>query len=139
MSLVLDILDWDPRPDSPNRTRGQHWARRASRSKLARTHVWVALNTPRRALPALPFTERVRLTATVFMRPRQRALDPDNATASLKPLIDALVKEGVLANDTPKHIAIAPVTFTRSKNPSLYGVRLELAPITTTAAASQSA
>jgi hypothetical protein len=47
---------------------------------------------------------RARLEVKVY---RWSLQDPDNAQASLKQLIDALVKEGWLADDSPRHLGLA--------------------------------
>lgn len=60
------------------------------------------------AIPIGPFTGgeagRVRLNISVYRWNRQ---DPDNAVASVKPLIDALVERGWLSDDSPRWLELA--------------------------------
>lgn len=108
--LRLFLEGWDIRPDSPNRTRGAHWSRRQTRARLAKEYMLAALC--RRSFAPWPqFLPRAEVRATVYLPPRSRPLDPDNATAALKPLIDALVHHGVLRGDTSKHVSLSPVAF----------------------------
>lgn len=103
---------WDLAPDASNRTRGAHWSKRARRAKLAKAHALVAIaSIPLRVRASWPMTGRAEIRATAFLGPRRRELDPDNAVAALKPLVDALVFHGVLRNDTRKDVRIPPVRF----------------------------
>lgn len=111
-SLRLFFRFWDLAPDASNRTRGMHWAKRARRAKLAKAHALVAIaSIPLRVRASWPMQGRSEIRATAFLGPRRRELDPDNAVAALKPLVDALVFHGVLRNDTRKDVRIPPVRF----------------------------
>lgn len=111
--LRLFLEGWELGPDAPNKTRGQHWAKRARRAKSAKVHVLAALASPANRAARARWTGRspVEIRATAYLTPRARSLDPDNATAALKPLIDALVHHGVLRGDTSKHVSLSPVAF----------------------------
>lgn len=62
--------------------------------------------------PAAPLQRsRVRI-----MRYGSRMLDPDNATASMKPLIDGLKANGMIADDSAKHIELHVEQGTRPKD-----------------------
>ena len=71
-------------PPSPNVIGGWHWRQKYRASKLAADYVQ-AYGTP---LPA--FVGPVLLKIVREWGYNQRALDPDNLVASVKPLIDAL-------------------------------------------------
>ena len=101
-TLHLWLRDWDIRLDSPNRTRGKHWASRSRRAKAAKVHVMAALAFAR--WDREPVRSPVAVIVTRYLGPRERALDPDNAVSACKPLLDALVHHGVIAGDTPAHI-----------------------------------
>ena len=89
----------------PNVARRQHWAaRRRTEGVLAEDLAWQVrivrpVHTPR----------RISIRATLTHRSARYALDPDNAVAGLKPLIDQLVRGGLVADDGPAHVAILPV------------------------------
>lgn len=125
----LYLEGWDLRRDAANLTRGKHWSTRSKRAKLARDYVFAAIRSRYADLhPTLPFSCRVSVQFTRYMGPRQRALDPDNATASVKPLLDALVRNGVLRGDTSKHVELPPVRFVGHREPGARreGVRIEI-------------
>lgn len=117
LCLRLFLENWQLGPDAPNKTRGQHWAKRARRAKLAKAHVLAALASPalRTARSRWPGRSPVEIRTTAYLTPRARPLDPDNATAALKPLIDALVFHGVMRDDTEEHVRIAPVAFVSAR------------------------
>lgn len=48
-----------------------------------------------------PATGRRRLTLTRIYARGQRALDRDNLAGGMKPLVDAIAREGLLRDDTP--------------------------------------
>lgn len=81
-------------PDSPNRLLGAHWTKRAGYAKkwerIVWKHVW-------QQLPQKPLN-RAKVTLTRFST---KKMDADNARSSFKPVMDALVKLGVLADDSP--------------------------------------
>jgi hypothetical protein len=80
-------------PRSANRQLRAHWGARVRDLESWRQHVRAALGRRPR-----PPAERVRLEITVH---RLKLQDPDNAHASVKPLLDALVREGWLRDDAP--------------------------------------
>lgn len=69
--------------DTPNRTRGQHWAVTAAYKKRIAQEVWIALGG---RLPAAPLA---RSRVTVWRHSTQEP-DFDNMVASLKPIADVL-------------------------------------------------
>lgn len=77
-------------PLTRNQADGAKWYGRHRQAKLWRTEVHVAMG--RRAQPP----EKARVTITVY---RARRQDPDNAVASVKPVLDAMVKTGWLKDD----------------------------------------
>jgi Holliday junction resolvase RusA-like endonuclease len=80
-------------PKSPNVFYSTHWRTRHTHTKkwerLVWAHVW-----PRK--PERPL-ERAKVTLT---RHSVRKMDADNCRLSFKPIMDALVKYGVLLDDT---------------------------------------
>jgi Holliday junction resolvase RusA-like endonuclease len=91
-------------PPSPNQTRREHWARRAAEAKRWKRDTYLAAVSARNALLTrypgviLPLTEaRVRCVIVTKSAVRR---DPDNAIASMKPLIDGVVQAGILADDS---------------------------------------
>jgi hypothetical protein len=75
-----------------------HWA--ARRREGAAWSAYLAAH----AGPA-PSGRPLRARLSVVVR-RRRLQDPDNAVASLKPLLDALVRRGWLADDSGVHLEL---------------------------------
>jgi len=84
-------------PSALNQRNKWHWAKRARETKDWRLLV--------RAACGLPGTGEVqgkhRVTITMY---RKRLQDPDNATASVKPVLDALVAWGWLVDDSNEYV-----------------------------------
>jgi len=78
-------------PLSNNRTIRMHWAQRRKDGQA-----WQMVVDAVCGRPHFPTVSAVTLEITVF---RNRLQDPDNAIASLKPLIDALNRADWLADD----------------------------------------
>jgi hypothetical protein len=95
--------------DTPNRTRGQHWAVTSAYKRRVAQEVWIALGC---RLPATPI-ERCRVTV---YRHSTRQPDDDNLAASMKPLLDALQPAtakrryglGLIADDAPGVCLMVP-------------------------------
>ena len=85
-------------PKSANKMLRAHWAQRRQDQESWREHVRKSCGRRRRR-----FEGKVRLSIMVYRRTRQ---DPDNAYASVKNLLDALVKEGWLEDDSPKLLSL---------------------------------
>lgn len=81
-------------PKTPNQLLGAHWMLRARHSKRWYRIVW---NYCFHLKPPQPLA-KARL---VFIRGSSRPLDPDNLPGSFKAVQDALVKCGIISNDTP--------------------------------------
>lgn len=84
-------------PKSPNELRGS-WRIAWRQSKDWRTYVSVICGRPK-----VPCKAKRRLE---IITSRKRRLDPDNAVASLKPVIDALKRAGWIRNDSPKWLEL---------------------------------
>lgn len=87
---------------SANQLWGHHWSRKARERKK---WGWMVRGERLRLqkLGALP--ERVSLPAVITIdRYGARMLDQDNAVSGMKWLIDALVAEGFLVDDSPSHL-----------------------------------
>lgn len=114
-------------PPSPNQTRREHWAKRAAEAKRWKRDTYMAAVGVRNAYLArypglfLPLTEaRVRC---VIVTPSSVRRDPDNAMASMKPLIDGVVQAGILADDSFAVISDLSVAVERGRDPH---VRIEV-------------
>lgn len=81
-----------------------HWSKRAADVEATHVHVRAAL----RRVTADPPPTPVHLTVTMWAADR-RLRDVDNALASAKPAIDALVECGVIPDDNFKHVPVETV------------------------------
>lgn len=73
----------------------------------------------------IPPLEAVSVLLTAVYRVRRRR-DPDNVMATLKILMDALVKSGVLPDDSMGHVTIEPVQMEIDRH--FPHVRVQLTP-----------
>ncbi|HWE64785.1 MAG TPA: hypothetical protein VHB98_23985 [Chloroflexota bacterium] len=87
-------------PPSPNRP-GHPLTRWRRTAPLRDAVAWLA----RAQRPAVPF-QRAHVCITLVRKGRSQPMDPDNAVAACKPLIDGLRIGGVLVDDSPAHIAL---------------------------------
>lgn len=101
---VLKIDHWAPTP--LNKLLNAHWAER-NRMKRA-DHDMVYYAAKEANIPKATGKRRVMLT--IILKPRQRATDPDSPQKSLG---DALVKAGLLLNDSHLWVEWEPVRFER--------------------------
>jgi hypothetical protein len=99
---------------TPNKLRGKHWGVAKKSADEWRHNVGAICGRAKN-----PCTGRRRLEITVS---RPRRLDPDNETAALKPVIDALKRAGWIKNDSPKWLVLVVVQV-RDKTASM---RIEL-------------
>ncbi|MGE3449744.1 MAG: hypothetical protein AB7H92_19415 [Microbacteriaceae bacterium] len=97
MSVHEIRLPWPAPPLSLN-DRGD-WRARARRTKAVRRTAAAFVRAAR-----IPHAERIRVTLTYHPRDR-RTRDSDNVVATLKPVCDAIVDAGVVADDDPAHMA----------------------------------
>ena len=102
-------------PKSANKMLRSHWGARRRDEESWREHVRRACGRRKRR-----FRKKVRLSIIVH---RQRRQDPDNAHASVKNLLDALVKEGWLADDSSEFLSF---TVTEHVEPRKLKHRTEL-------------
>lgn len=97
MSII--VLEIDEATPSLNRMLGRHWSHR---SRLRDRWAWLVRRARLRAhIPAEAPFARARLT---FERTGGRICDAENALAGTKYVTDQLVREGLIANDSPAHI-----------------------------------
>lgn len=113
-------------PPSPNQTRREHWAKRAAAAKQWKRDAFYAAVEARevwrgRVRFPLP-SAAVRL---VIVSPTSVRRDPDNAIASMKPLIDGLVQAGIIADDSFAVVRELTVGLERGKQAA---VRIEVTP-----------
>lgn len=94
-------------PRSPNGPRGllrMHWAARKRYNELWRAHVRSQIQSTQQPPEGKQH---------VFIsQMRKRQLDPDNLVASCKPILDALVHWGLIADDDGKHIELSCMQVT---------------------------
>jgi hypothetical protein len=107
-------LEFDELPPGLNGKTGllrMHWTVR--RQLMQR---WLVL--VRRALEDSPVThfDREHPCTIIAVRRSKRLMDWDNFGASLKPVLDGLVKTGVLSDDSPK--VVRALTLRQLKSPS---------------------
>lgn len=108
IELVLPV----PTP-SANRIWGTHWSKKAKWRKTWAWHVRaerlrLGLFPKPKEVGADQTTERVgkdQARAVTIERYGPRLLDHDNLVAGCKQLIDALVAEGFLVDDSPAHLS----------------------------------
>jgi Holliday junction resolvase RusA-like endonuclease len=98
--MILTIPGIPPGPNELNRL---HFMARANiRSKFRQDAFFVAKEAMNREKWRAP--ERVSLVFTVvFSQFRRR--DPDNLIAAMKPIIDGIVKAGVIEDDSIEYVA----------------------------------
>ena len=105
-------------PPSLNVLLNMHYRDRVKLKRRIKREVWVQV-VAQKLGPAFPF--QVKITGT---RWGKQKLDPDNLIGSLKPVIDALVWNKVLQDDTEKHVFIGAIK--QRKLPKGQVARLEL-------------
>ena len=92
----LLVLPWDKPPLSANQR--VHWAKRARLTKQVVGDVQWLVRAQR--IPSLG-----RCSVQLHYRPlTNRHRDTDNLVASLKPVCDAIVREGLVPDDTPAYM-----------------------------------
>lgn len=106
MRYELNIPECAP---SPNCYVRAHWTVYQRIKKHWALLVLEAIQASGKPLAPLQ-RSRVRI-----MRYGARQLDPDNATASMKPLIDGLKANGMIADDSAEHIELHVGQGTRPK------------------------
>lgn len=100
--IILDIPRATP---SLNATHHMHWRVAFRQKKLWQQEIHYArLRAGYRLLGPYP---RAKVTIERY----GRALDPDNFVGGLKPIIDSLRHEGLIAEDTAEHLELVPRQF----------------------------
>jgi hypothetical protein len=84
-------------PMSLNKVLRRHWTERAKQSKAIENLIYFSA---RKLLPPIPL-KRARIA---FARHSHRYLDFDGFVGALKPVMDALVRCGVIEDDSWKHV-----------------------------------
>lgn len=94
------VIPWDAGTLAPNRvTHRMQRYRLAMHARRAAAFVWIQRGRPRAQ-------SRVRVDITIR---RTRALDEDNAIASLKPLLDGLFNVALTPDDSPKWVSLGAI------------------------------
>ena len=94
------IFEIDALPKLPNKLLGAHWRVRSSHAREWATRTWAATCKQR---PREPW-KTVRL---ILERHSSSQPDHDGLVGSFKSVCDALVKCGIIEDDTPAHILSA--------------------------------
>lgn len=123
--VLLRLSCLGAEPPGLNSSRGllrRHWTKRSN----DRDSLLLLLRAPG-PLPSVGGPARVRYVRTYARGP----LDPDNLAASAKPILDALVRLGVLVDDSPAYLDLVPEQEPRGRAGPRYV--LEISPRTTPA------
>ena len=116
--LILNLPYLPAKELSPNwkpYTPGAMWVHKGVRDELSSRIYWLTLEAMEKAgITAHPAFERIQITYT-FIVPTNRRRDGDNWIARMKPAQDALVKAGVVSDDTHEHVAVMPPRFVVEK------------------------
>lgn len=111
-NAIIITIPWDPQRLSPNQR--LHWAERAKRTKIARDLAlweWAINKRPKVDGP---------VEVSILVR-RPRVIDPDNAQAGLKGIIDGLFNanrnrgDGITPDDSSTYVRWLPVQFETGK------------------------
>src|SRR5688572_9515766 len=101
MELCRIIIPVDVNEANPNRFRSLRQKMRVKRDHIdAAKLCWVKAGRP---------MSEVKVRVSVIIR-RARKLDPDNAIASLKHLIDGIFKDAITKDDSDKYIELGIVS-----------------------------
>lgn len=110
-SLVIHVGQLPPATSSPNAR--VHWAERKRDADIYAKAVFYECVQLRNNIEASsrqpfgpPYQARVDLT---FIFPERRRRDPDNMVACFKPGLDAVVRSGLLSEDSADRISIGSV------------------------------
>jgi Holliday junction resolvase RusA-like endonuclease len=112
ISLTIPML-----PIGPNGSRGllrSHWSARSRHRKEWETMIGCALRmqgdfTPAQERAGWNLKRRARVEITQY---RPRLLDPDNATAAVKVVLDACRRLGLIYDDAAKWLELSVVQVT---------------------------
>jgi Holliday junction resolvase RusA-like endonuclease len=119
-------------PPSPNALRRMHWATRAAIAREWRHSAWAAaLEARNHYCPSVGFPWLRANVKIVIVTKTATRRDPDNAVASVKPLIDGLVDAGIIADDSFTVIADLSIATERGLTA---GVRIEVEQLDSTEA-----
>lgn len=104
---TLTIPDWRPDPRlSINGRRRLHHYTEAALSKDAKERVQWAIRDELNQRPTHGWYRGQMLVVVTLGYQVRRRRDPDNCAGLIKPLADALVAEGLLADDDSEHIRL---------------------------------
>jgi len=121
--MTTDIrLFIDRVPLSVNRVLRMHWAKRRLYNEQFLNEIFLAKN--RLKIFGRPEHSPVQLQITLYIC-GQSEMDADNAVAACKPIIDALVKVGILLDDDPETVTGVSVTQIRKPRREV-GVAIEI-------------
>jgi len=92
-------------PPSPNKLLGRHWRASHQVKRIWQDAIYYLLTKAQRDEIALVghSDQKLGIMITQF---RNRRLDPDNLTASVKVCLDAMTRGGLIADDSERHIKL---------------------------------
>ena len=105
MDIKIELPYLPPASFSPNSR--VHWAVRSKDGKIVKEDVYHLL---REQCTTIPHLKAVALKYIIVV-PDQRRRDYDNFISRTKPITDALVAAGLIADDTPEYIKDFRLTF----------------------------
>jgi Holliday junction resolvase RusA-like endonuclease len=104
-TIKIELPYLPPASFSPNAR--CHWAVRNRDNEMVKNNVFFLL---REQFATIPKLQRISLHYTIVV-PDKRRRDYDNFIARCKPITDALVYAGLIADDTPQYIKDFRLTF----------------------------
>jgi hypothetical protein len=99
-----------PGPNGPGGFLRQHWARRKRQKDDLELVLRAAINSSESRPIRFKGKVRIEYQRSYFTRP----MDPDNLTASIKPLQDVLVRLGIIEDDSPEHVELNASQYPRA-------------------------
>lgn len=122
--IVIAIPALPPKEASPN-WRGGHWAVKAKAVRQHRQLVYLCALSERNRTGRWKALDGCNISATFYVKNSRYVMDDDNARATLKPAIDALVDAGIVAKNDRK-VKVTEVSFI-PRSPRAPSVVLEIA------------
>lgn len=100
---------------------GSRWAQAAYRKRRDAWLLWMRVARINNQITAASSRRRVTIERRIGYR--QREFDADNLIGGCKPLVDAMVREGLLLDDKREH---AEIHYTQIKRDGAAGVKITI-------------
>ncbi len=101
-----------------------HWAKRAKYNKS--WHYEILLSKSKAKIVGQPKFERVALRIDRNYCGRIKEMDRDNCVSSMKPVIDALITNGIIKDDNPACVTKLEVNQFKIRNKSGIGLSIRI-------------